>query len=238
MNSKPEVNRSAEVPVSGASVSGMNPSYWLGWHAFRLLFAIYFRWRVFHPERIPASGPVILASNHASFLDPPLIGACSRRAIHYLARDTLFRFPGFAQLLHSWNTVPVDREGGGAAGIKAILNVLQAAGAIVVFPEGTRTSDGRLRPARSGVGLLIIKSGASVVPVRVLGTYEAFGRQVRFPKPHRVTVKFGEPLRFDPLQTEAQTSSKARLKEIYQQIANEVMAHIAALEPSAEDGHP
>jgi 1-acyl-sn-glycerol-3-phosphate acyltransferase len=207
----------------------LNPSYWLGRQGFRLLYATYFGWRVFHRDRVPASGPVILASNHASFLDPPLIGSAATRAIHYLARDSLFRFPGFGWLLRSWNSVPVDRDRGGASGIKTMLALLESNAAIIVFPEGTRTMDGRLQPARSGVGLLVVKSGAPVVPVRVLGTYEAFGRHVRFPRPRQLTVHFGECLRFDALVTEARNGDKTRLRQIYQQIADEIMAAIAAL---------
>ena len=209
----------------------MNPSYFLGWCCFRALFKFYFRWRVYHPERVPETGPVILAANHTSFIDPPLVGAGLRRDINYLARESLFRFPGIGALLRSWNSVPVDREGGGAAGLKKILDRLLGGGAIILFPEGTRSRDGKLQPARSGIGLTAIKSDAVVVPVRVFGTYEAYGRHMRFPRPRRVVVKYGEPVRFEGLRAEAKTCSKARLKEIYQLVADEIMAAIAKLEP-------
>jgi 1-acyl-sn-glycerol-3-phosphate acyltransferase len=210
---------------------GMNPVYYVGWTLFRLMYATYFRWRVFHPERVPLTGPVILASNHASFLDPPLVGSALNRGINYLARESLFRFPGVGWLLRKWNSVPVDRDGGGAAGLKAILERLLADGAIILFPEGTRTKDGKLQPARSGIGLTVIKSNAVVVPVRVFGTYEAYGRYVKIPRPHQVSVKYGRPMMFEELRAEAKTCSKARLKEIYQEVANEIMAAIAKLEP-------
>ncbi len=209
----------------------MNFSYRIGWILFRAMFATYFRWRVFGAENVPLTGGVILASNHASFLDPPLVGAGLRRDINYLARESLFRFPGIGALLRSWNSVPVDRDGGGAKGLKAILSRLLGGGAIILFPEGTRTRDGRLQPARSGIGLTVIKSAAPVVPVRVFGTYEAYGRHVKFPRPHRVILKYGRPLNFERLRAEAKTCDKARLKEIYQQVADEIMAAIAKLEP-------
>jgi len=209
----------------------VNVSYFLGWCFFRALFKLYFRWRVYHPERVPESGPVILAANHTSFIDPPLVGAGLKRDINYLARESLFRFPGIGALLRSWNSVPVDREGGGAAGLRAILDRLLDGGAIILFPEGTRSHDGKLHPARSGIGLTVIKSDAVVVPVRVFGTYEAYGRHMRIPRPYPVVVKFGQPMRFEVLRTEAKHCSKARLKEIYQQVANEIMAAIAKLQP-------
>jgi 1-acyl-sn-glycerol-3-phosphate acyltransferase len=209
----------------------MNLSYRIGWTLFRAVFATYFQWRVFDAQNVPLQGGVILASNHASYLDPPLVGSGLRRDINYLARESLFRFPGVGALLRSWNSVPVDRDGGGARGLRAILDRLLAGGGIILFPEGTRSQDGRFLPARSGIGLTVIKSVAPVVPVRVFGTYEAYGRRVKFPRPRRVMVKYGRPVNFDQLRAEAKTCDKARLKEIYQQVADEIMAAIAKLEP-------
>jgi len=212
----------------------MNPSYFIGWSCFRFIYRFYFRWSVFNPERVPLNGPVILAANHMSYLDPPLVGSGLHRDINYLARDTLFRYPGMGALLRSWNSVPVDRDGGGAAGLKAILDRLLKGGGIILFPEGTRSLDGKLQPARSGIGLTVIKSTAPVVPVRVFGTYEAYGRHIKIPRPHRIGVKYGKPMDFAMLRAEAKTCSKARLKEIYQQVADEIMAEIAKLEPCAD----
>ena len=212
----------------------MNLSYRMGWLCFRAVFATYFRWRVYHPERVPTTGPVILASNHTSFLDPPLVGSGLRREINYLARESLFRFPGIGTLLRSWNAVPVDREGGGARGLRHILDRLLAGGAIILFPEGTRSRDGRLQPARSGIGLTVIKSTAPVVPVRVFGTHEAYGRRHTLPRPRPVAVKYGHPLDFAALRTEAENCTKERLKQIYQQVADEIMAAIARLEPGED----
>jgi len=213
----------------------MNGSYRLGWIFFRTLFATYLPTRFLNAERVPATGPVILVSNHASFIDPPLVGAGFNRMVHYLARDTLFRVPVLAGMLRRCKVVPVDR-GGGGAGLKAILDRLLAGGIILLFPEGTRTKDGRLQPAKSGVGLTVIKSSAPVVPVRVFGTFAAYGRHLRWPRPRRLTVLYGQPLDFAALRQEAGSCSKVRLKKIYRQIAEEIMAAIAALElPESEE---
>jgi 1-acyl-sn-glycerol-3-phosphate acyltransferase len=209
----------------------MNAVYFLGWTFYRTIFATYFRWRVYNAERVPLKGPVILASNHASFLDPPLVGSGVHRDINYLARKSLFRIPALGWILRTVNSVPVDRDGGGAAGLKAIMDRLHAGGAIILFPEGTRTVDGKLQPGRSGIGLTVIKSDAPVVPVRVFGTYEAWGKGVRVPRPVPVSVKYGEPMHFEQLRAESRTCAKARLKEIYQQVADEVMAAIAGMHP-------
>jgi 1-acyl-sn-glycerol-3-phosphate acyltransferase len=210
----------------------MNPVYFAGWMFFRAVYTFYFGWRVCNPERVPLEGPVILASNHASFLDPPLVGAGVRRGINYLARENLFRFPVLGWILHQWQVVPVDREGGGAKGLKAILDRLLAGGAIILFPEGTRSRDGKLQPARSGIGLTVIKSAAPVVPVRVFGTFEAYNRTMQFPRPGRkVVVKYGTPMLFEASRAEARTCSKQRLKEIYQEVADQIMSAVAGLQP-------
>ncbi|HZI32861.1 MAG TPA: lysophospholipid acyltransferase family protein, partial [Candidatus Binatia bacterium] len=209
-------------------------SYRIGWTLFRFIYATYFRWRVFGAENVPLQGGVILASNHASYLDPPLVGSGIKRDINYLARESLFRFPVMGSVLRSWNSVPVDRDGAGAKGLKIILERLLAGGGIILFPEGTRTKDGNLLPARSGIGLTVIKSTAPVVPVRVFGTYEAYGPKHKFPRPYPVTVKYGKPMNFEALRAEAKTCDKARVKEIYQQVADEIMAQIAKLEPKAD----
>jgi 1-acyl-sn-glycerol-3-phosphate acyltransferase len=209
----------------------MNPVYFAGWLSFRVLLRLYCGARYFHPERVPVTGPVILASNHASILDPPLVGSGLPRGINYLARESLFRWPIVGWVLRHWNSVPVDRDGGGAAGLRAILDRLLAGGAIILFPEGTRTRDGQLQPARSGIGLTVIKSTAPVVPVRVFGTFAAYGRDVPFPRPHRIAVKYGPPMRFEKLRAEALHCTKPRLKQIYQEVADEIMAVIAKLQP-------
>ena len=208
----------------------MTFSYRVGWTMFRLIYSTFFRWKVVGREHVPLTGSVILAGNHASFIDPPLIGCALPRDINYLGRESLFRYPVVGWVLRSWNSVPVDRDGGGARGLKAILDRLLKGGAIILFPEGTRTKDGRLQPARSGVGLTVIKSEAVVIPVRVFGTFEAWGRHMTFPRPKRIGVVYGAPMDFRALRVEAKTCGKDRLKRIYQEVADGIMAEIAKLE--------
>src|SRR5262245_27953005 len=222
------------VPSPAPARLRMNPSYFVGWTMFRLLFATYFRWRVYHAERVPLTGPVVLAANHASYLDPPLVGAGLKRPCSFLARETLFRTPVLGAVLRSWECVPVDRDGGTAAGLRAILDRLLTGHAVILFPEGTRSLDGRLQPARAGIGLLVAKSTAPVVPVRVFGSHAAWPKKRKLPSPRPIVVKYGLPLHFSELRAEAKACSKTRLKEIYQQIAEEIMAAIAKLEPKED----
>ena len=211
----------------------MKIGYRAAWLILHVFFGLYLRWNVYNRERVPRTGPVILAANHASFLDPPLVGTALPRGIHYLARESLFRFPILGAVLRYWDAVPVDRESG-AGGLKVILDRLLNGAAIILFPEGTRSHDGNLLPARSGIGLAVIKSNAPVIPVRIFGSHRAYGRPHWVPRPRKVIVKFGNPMDFSALRAEAKTASKPRLKDIYQEVAEEIMAEIARLKPEPD----
>jgi 1-acyl-sn-glycerol-3-phosphate acyltransferase len=208
--------------------------YRTGWAVFRAFFAVYFRWRVYGARRVPKAGAVILAANHSSFIDPPLVGAGLSRTVIMLARRSLFRFPGLGRLLRLWHAVPVDPVGGAAMSLKTILGRLADGNAVLIFPEGTRSFDGRLQPGRAGLGLIVAKSSAPVVPVRIWGSHEAYGRRALLPLPRRVRLKYGRPIQFQDLRAEAARSSGRRLKEIYREIADVVMAEIDAMDPSAD----
>lgn len=191
----------------------------------------YLQWTIHHPERVPLTGPLILAANHTSYGDPPLIGAAVRRPISYLARESLFNHPLFARLIRSLNAVPLDRDGGSPAGMRTVLGLLADGRGLLLFPEGTRSQSGRLQSAKIGVGLAVIRSGATVVPLRVFGLHEAWGRHRIFPKPGHVIIKFGLPLRFEQQRAETETASRPRIKAIYEEVTQEIVESIARLEP-------
>ena len=113
-----------------------------------MLFRHLFRCRVYHPERMPLTGPVIIAANHESYLDPPFVGSSFHRPINYLARENLFSNLFSGPFLRALNAVPVNRAGGGAKGLKSILERLMDNNAIIIFPEGTRTRDGKIKSAQ------------------------------------------------------------------------------------------
>jgi 1-acyl-sn-glycerol-3-phosphate acyltransferase len=148
-------------------------------------------------EKLPKKGPVILASNHASNIDPVLVVASMPRPIFHLGKHTLFRhwLPGlFLQTLGG--QIPVDREtGGNQSALDAGLIVLERGLALGIYPEGTRSSNGKLQPGRTGVALFAFLTGAPVYPVALQGTYEAWPRQKRFPRLFRRTrLLVGEPI--------------------------------------------
>jgi 1-acyl-sn-glycerol-3-phosphate acyltransferase len=166
--------------------------------------------QVFGRENIIEDGPAILASNHQSFLDPPLVGCNLHRQIHYLARKTLFDIPVLGKLLPHLNVVGVDRDGADMSALKTVIRLVKDGGCTIVFPEGTRTSDGNLLPARAGLGL-------------IFGAYDAFPRTAKFPRIAPLTVVFGKPLHF----TKADTAGDPR--EVYQHLSDRVMATISAI---------
>jgi 1-acyl-sn-glycerol-3-phosphate acyltransferase len=210
-----------------------HPVYWVSAQVVRGMAKIYFRLSARGVHHVPEVGPVILAVNHVSFADPPWIGCVLPRSIYYLARQTLFSNPLFARLIRWFNAVPVDRDSGGAAGLKTTLERLEAGAGMLMFPEGTRSPDGQLLRARPGIGMAVIKSRAPVVPVRIVGGFEAWGRHSRWPRPRRVTVIFGEPMDFVSLRRESADCGKERLKAIYQEVADDIMRAIAGLEDRA-----
>ncbi|MCC6417760.1 MAG: 1-acyl-sn-glycerol-3-phosphate acyltransferase [Gemmataceae bacterium] len=164
---------------------------------------VLFSMRIEGGAHIPTSGPALLIANHQSFLDPVLLGLCTSRPLCYLARRTLFRRRFFAWLIRVLRAVPIDHEGVGKEGIRTILEQLQQGEAVVVFPEGERTHDGRMQPLKPGILLLLRKTQAPIVPVGLAGAYAAWPRARKFPVPAplfppqgegTVAVSIGRPL--------------------------------------------
>ena len=197
--------------------------YWLGYNLSKLLAKTLFSFRAINRERIPREGGCILAMNHQSFLDPPLAGICCDRDIFFLARKSLLEWPILGPIFPKLNVVPVDQERADMSALKTVIRLVKAGHCTVVFPEGSRTEDGNLQPAQPGLGLIIAKTLAPVVPMRIFGAHEAFPRGAKFPKPHRITVVIGEPIHF----TEADFAGGGR--DLYQKLSERVMEHIAAL---------
>jgi 1-acyl-sn-glycerol-3-phosphate acyltransferase len=186
------------------------------------LMRAWFGLRVRGAEHVPASGPALIVSNHQSILDPPVIGGAARRQIYFLAKAELFRIPMFGSLIRALHARPVRREGSDPGALRTAAQLLGEGKALLVFPEGTRSLNGRLGEGKSGVGMLAVTSGAPVVPVYVSGTLEALPKGSAWPRRSQVSVSFGPALHFKP-------RNGAGRKERYREAAVEMMRGIAEL---------
>lgn len=203
------------------------------------LMRLLFRLEIVSPGLVPATGPVLIVSNHVSVLDPPLVGGAAPRPLYFMAKEELFRIPLFGRLIRSLNARPVRRDGSDMRALKAALAQLEEGHALLVFPEGTRGEEGQpLREGKPGVGMLAVLSGAPVVPVYVSGSGAALPRGRALPRPARVRVTFGPPLTFkregkregrSEGPREGKRAGDDGRKEAYREAAQEMMRAIGQL---------
>lgn len=194
----------------GSTRPDENRSYRIQRMLFGSVFGAYFRVTATGRRYIPLDGRIIVAANHASIVDPPIIGLMSPRAVVTLAKEELWRVPILRWWLDSLGAVAVNRGSADLGALRAALEVVRKNKALLLFPEGTRTSDGKIAPLQRGVGWIACRSRAIVVPTFIEGSYQAFSRHRRIPRPSRITVHFGEPL-LPPDDTRARKEDVAAL---------------------------
>ncbi len=153
-----------------------------------IFLRIFWRLRIIGAERVPRTGPLIVACNHVSYLDPPALGCAAPRPIYYMAKEELFRIPLLGPVVRALHAFPVDRSRGDVAAIRRAVEVLRTGAAVGIFPEGTRNFDGTVRP-QPGIALLHYLSKAPVIPAYVAGT-------ARAKRLAQISVVFGEPMQF------------------------------------------
>jgi 1-acyl-sn-glycerol-3-phosphate acyltransferase len=168
------------------------------WYEFckfwcRLFCRLFFRFSWSGAEHVPPTGPMLLVSNHQSHLDPVFAGIACPRQLEAFARHTLFVGP-FGWLIRSLGAVPVDRQQSITSGIRAILKLLRDGRAVLFFPEGTRTYDGRLQPLEPGFCAIARRGEATIVPIAIHGAFDAMPRGAGFPRPTRVSLVFSPPI--------------------------------------------
>ena len=173
---------------------------------------IYNRLSVGGLEHVPGE-PVIVASNHASNFDPPLIGGVFPRRLRYLAKESLFRNPLLGFLIRTLGAIPVRREDSQRAGavMKMMLRLLEGGESILLFPEGSRSRDGRLQPLEGGVALLSVKSGVPILPVYIGGSGKLCPPGKTLPRPAKLTVTFAPPIRPDSYGMESDRERRAAM---------------------------
>jgi len=192
-------------------------------HIVRLFSLTFFKF--FHSFRTSGTdnlppGPLILAPNHASYLDPPATGCGLFRVTYYLARHTLFKPPIASWLLPSIGSIPVNQNSPGPSSLKNIFEVFKNKGTLVLFPEGQRTFDGNLRKAEPGIGMIAARANVPVVPVHIIGSREAMPRNGRWHPFRPIRVVYGKPMRF---------TGDPKSREDFQKFADEIMSAISKL---------
>ena len=193
-------------------------------HLVRLFSLTFFKFfpsfRTSGADSLPP-GPLILAPNHASYLDPPTTGCGLFRVTYYLARHTLFKPPIASWLLPSIGSIPVNQNSPGPSSLKNIFEVFKNKGTLVLFPEGQRTFDGNLRKAEPGIGMIAARANVPVVPVHIIGSREAMPRNGRWHPFRPIRVVYGKPMRF---------TGDPKNREDFQKFADEIMSAIAKLQ--------
>ena len=193
-------------------------------HLVRLFSLTFFKFfhffRTSGADSLPP-GPLILAPNHASYLDPPATGCGLFRVTYYLARHTLFKPPIASWLLPSIGSIPVNQNSPGPSSLKNIFEVFKNKGTLVLFPEGQRTFDGNLRKAEPGIGMIAARANVPVVPVHIIGSREAMPRNGSWHPFRPIRVVYGQPMRF---------SGDPKSRHDFQKFADEIMSAISKLQ--------
>ncbi|MDT3777591.1 lysophospholipid acyltransferase family protein [Nitrospira sp. MA-1] len=198
-------------------------AYGLLWILFNGLARLLFRFRTEGFQHFPRTGGIIVAANHASYLDIPLLGCAIPRRVFFLGRASLFpnRYMNWALQKLGWiplKTHKLDRKAFGQA-----LSHLQAGEPVVIFPEGTRTEDGALQIGKPGLGYLVAESNCQVIPVYISGTFTVLPIRARWPRLFPLRVSFGKPLKF------CKKDDGESAKSFYEDVSVTVMDHIAQL---------
>lgn len=171
----------------------------------RVATTLLFDLKVYGVEHVPRSGGAIIASNHQSYLDPVLIGVALPRPLSYMAKSELFRNRLFARLIRSLHAFPVRQGAGDVGAMKESIRRVREGHLLNIYPEGTRTEDGRLQPILPGVALVVRRAGVPVVPAVVDGAFDAWPPHRKLPRPRRwpIIVLYGPPMDFSGLKGEA-----------------------------------
>lgn len=198
MNPPGEAPTAAPRPNRGTSVARTpirrSPFWWWLSKVLVLTWArLWLRLRVEGREHVPATGPVLLVANHSSYLDPPLVGITAGRWVGFLAQAGLARFKPVRWWMAQMGVTLIDRDAPSKDAIRLLTANLLAGECVGMYPEGTRTRDGRIGPFRSGVEMLVRRTGASVVPVGLDGPVRAFPRGALWVRPIRCVVRYGLP---------------------------------------------
>lgn len=198
----------------------------LTWFVYKVLF----RYEAYGLHNIPPTGGAILAANHESFLDPPLVGASLTRPVSFMAKSELFEKKYFGFLIRNLHAFPIRQGKGDRAAIVETVKRLQEGHLLNMYPEGSRSEDGKLAPFQTGIGLLIRKAEVPVIPVAIVGSYEAWPKGRKIFRPGHLRVMYGPPL---TLHTLPAAEAIAKLERVIRVMIEDLRAW-----PSSTPGEP
>ncbi|MGD0112532.1 MAG: lysophospholipid acyltransferase family protein [Armatimonadota bacterium] len=170
------------------------PLYAMARVFLRAFFRLFNRWEVVGRERVPAEGGVLLIANHTSYVDPPIVGTASPRPVNFMAKAELFRIPVLGWLIRRTHAFPVRRDTTDREALRRAIRLLRDGRVLLVFPEGTRSPDGRVMEAEQGAAFIALSAGAHVVPVAIDGADRVLPRHSPIVRPGKLRVAFGEPV--------------------------------------------
>lgn len=180
----------------------MNSFYWVFYTLFKSISKAFFSWKVINREKLIEDGPVLIVSNHQSFLDPAMLGISYEEGIYFFARKPCSRAFSNGRSPCA-RPSPSTRKIRDAASLKHIIRLLKSGKRVLVFPEGSRTPDGEIHDGMGGIGLILSKTKVPVQPLRISGAFEAFPIGATFPRIRPVTVTVGDPIPFTPAELNA-----------------------------------
>lgn len=199
-------------------------------HGLELFFRLYNRMSVHGKERIPLEGPVLVVCNHASDLDPLVMGGFSKRQFNYMAKDVLFRIPVIGRWCRAVGAFPVKRGAADRRAMEMAIRLAEEGGAVLMFPEGTRSRDGKLQKAQPGAAMLAVRMGdVPIVPIRLDGTFAALPPGAKFPRPAKIRVHVGRAFRISEL-----AGLPADKKALYRALAEAIIKRIGEADEPAE----
>jgi len=183
---------------------------------------LFFQIRVYDEENVPKEGALVLVGNHQSYLDPVFCGIPLKRPLYFLARDTLFANRLFGWLISSVNTIPVKRGTADLSAMKKIIGKLKEGSGVCLFPEATRTKDGKITPFKPGFGLLCRRGEAAVVPVLIDGAFECWPRHKKIFSPGgRIVVCYGKAITAEQVKSMSDKELAENLTDTLRRMQND-----------------
>ena len=192
----------------------------------RVLFRIFNRWEVRGREHVPTSGGVLLIANHTSYADPPIVGTACPRPVHFMAKAELFRIPVLAGLIRRTHAFPVQRGAGDRAALRRAVHLLREGKVLLIFPEGTRSPDGRLMELEIGAAFIALSGRAQVVPTAIVGADHLLPRGKPILLPAKLRVSFGRPVDLSGLHAQRPT------RQLLHEATGRMTAALRSLLPS------